>query len=183
MACAFTHDIFEMIAMIAELRTARCWSGDQAAARKLETPTARHWHGHRSLRSSKLGGRGSFTMLPRHYEPTGSLPSAVVCHMSRPPSPRIPSQHCTLSGSDRVAMSCSLPPARFASFPPPFGVPMLPVLARCLVRNRAWSGFVSCCCPVVEVRSYGSARASGAPLLCRVPTDLLYLLSSWGIRD
>ena len=36
MACAFTHDIFEMITMIAELRTA-CWSSDQAAARKLET--------------------------------------------------------------------------------------------------------------------------------------------------
>ena len=27
MACAFTHDIFEMIAMIAELRTA-CWSSE-----------------------------------------------------------------------------------------------------------------------------------------------------------
>ena len=54
--------------MIAELRTA-CWSSDQAAARKLETPTARRWHGHRSLRSSKRGGWGSFTyygcMLPR----------------------------------------------------------------------------------------------------------------------
>ena len=41
MACAFTHDIFEMIAMIAEVRTT-CWSSDQAAARKLETPTSRH---------------------------------------------------------------------------------------------------------------------------------------------
>ena len=76
MACAFTHDIFEMITMIAELRTA-CWSSDQAAARKLETPTARHWHGHRSLRSSKRGGRGSFAMLPRHYEPTGAPSHAL----------------------------------------------------------------------------------------------------------
>ena len=66
MACAFTHDIFEMIAMIVDVRTA-CWSSDQAAACKLETPTSRHWHGNRSLRSSKRGGRGSFTMLPRHY--------------------------------------------------------------------------------------------------------------------
>ena len=39
MACAFTHDIFEMITMIAKLRTT-CWSSDQAAARKLETPTS-----------------------------------------------------------------------------------------------------------------------------------------------
>ena len=91
MACAFTHDIFEMIAMIDEVRTA-CWLSDQAAARKLETPTARHWHGHRSLRSSKRGGRGSFTMLPRHYEPTGAPSHALwsngtlqpaYCHRSR----------------------------------------------------------------------------------------------------
>ena len=33
MACAFTHDIFEMIAMIAEVRTP-CWWSDQDAARK-----------------------------------------------------------------------------------------------------------------------------------------------------
>jgi hypothetical protein len=39
MACAFTHDIFEMIAMIVEVSTP-CWLSDQAAARKLETPTA-----------------------------------------------------------------------------------------------------------------------------------------------
>ena len=38
MACAFTHDIFEMIAMIVEVSTP-CWLSDQAAARKLETPT------------------------------------------------------------------------------------------------------------------------------------------------
>ena len=76
MACAFTHDMFEMIAMIVEVRTA-CWLSDQAAARKLETPTARHWYGHRSLRSSKRGGRGSFTMLPRHYEPTGAPSHAL----------------------------------------------------------------------------------------------------------
>jgi hypothetical protein len=36
MPCAFTHDIFDMIAMIAEVRTA-CWSSDQDAARRLET--------------------------------------------------------------------------------------------------------------------------------------------------
>ena len=76
MACAFTHDIFEMIAMIVEVSTP-CWLSDQAAARKLETPTSRHWHGHRSLRSSKRGGRGSFTMLPRHYEPTGAPSHAL----------------------------------------------------------------------------------------------------------
>ena len=38
MACAFTHDMFEMIAMIVEVSTP-CWLSDQAAARKLETPT------------------------------------------------------------------------------------------------------------------------------------------------
>ena len=32
MACAFTHDIFEMIAMIVEVSTP-CWLSDQAAAR------------------------------------------------------------------------------------------------------------------------------------------------------
>ena len=36
MPCAFTHDILDMIAMIAEVRTA-CWSSDQDAARRLET--------------------------------------------------------------------------------------------------------------------------------------------------
>ena len=87
MACAFTHDIFERIAMIAEVRTT-CWSSDQAATRKLETPTARHWHGHRSLRSSKQGGRGSFTMLPRHYEPTGSPPSALYVNGTLQPAYR-----------------------------------------------------------------------------------------------
>jgi hypothetical protein len=76
MACAFTHDIFEMIAMIAEVRTP-CWWSDQDAARRLETPTARHWHVDRSLVSSKRGGRGSFTMLPRHNGPTGGPPSAL----------------------------------------------------------------------------------------------------------
>ena len=87
MACAFTQDIFEMIAMIAEVRTP-CWWSDQAAARKLETPTARHWHGHQSLRSSKRGGRGSFTMLPRHYEPTGAPSHALWANGTLQPAYR-----------------------------------------------------------------------------------------------
>ena len=42
MPCAFTNDIFDMIAMIAEVRTA-CWSSDQDAARRLETlPASLH---------------------------------------------------------------------------------------------------------------------------------------------
>ena len=36
MACTFAHDIFEMIAMIAEVRTP-CWWSDQDAARRLTT--------------------------------------------------------------------------------------------------------------------------------------------------
>ena len=87
----FTHDIFEMIAMIVEVRTA-CWLSDQAAARKLETPTARHWYGHRSLRSSKRGGRGSFTMLPRHYEPTGAPSHALWANGTLQPAYRRRSQ-------------------------------------------------------------------------------------------
>ena len=43
MACAFTHDIFEMIAMIAEVRTP-CWWSDQDAARRLETLPASLQH-------------------------------------------------------------------------------------------------------------------------------------------
>ena len=91
MACAFIQDIFEMIAMIVDVRTA-CWSSDQAAARKLETPTARHWHSHQSLRSSKRGGRGSLTMLPRHYEPTGLPPSALWVNGTLQPAHRRRSQ-------------------------------------------------------------------------------------------
>ena len=42
---------------------------------------------------------------------------AVVCHLSRPPSPRSTSQYRTLSVSDRVAMSRCVPAGRFVCPP------------------------------------------------------------------
>ena len=53
MPCAFTHDIFDMIAMIAEVRTA-CWSSDQDAARRLETLPASLQQPTLCLKTSRL---------------------------------------------------------------------------------------------------------------------------------
>ena len=57
---------------------------------------------------------------------------AVVCHLSRPPSPRSTSQYRTLSVSDRVAMSRCVPAGRSPVFS------SLGSLVSCF--GRVWSG-------------------------------------------
>ena len=105
---------------------------------------------------------------------TISQHSDVVCHMSRPTSPRSTSQYRTLSGPDRALLPRCVLPIRFACFLPPFGFPFLPVLVSASCARSRVVRFRSLPLSRVEVRSYRSARASGAPLVYSVPTDLLH---------
>ena len=66
----------EMIAMIAELRMT-CSSSDLSAARLPDASRAGREFFPQVDHTHNRGVRGSFTMLPRHYGPTGSPPNSV----------------------------------------------------------------------------------------------------------
>jgi hypothetical protein len=76
MVCVFTTSTVEMIAMIAELRMT-CSSSDLSAARLPDASRAGREFFPQVDHTHNRGVRGRFTMLPRHYGPTGSPPNSV----------------------------------------------------------------------------------------------------------
>ena len=111
MACAFTHDIFEMIAMMAEVRTP-CVGGvirlPLASLRRRQPDTGMVTKVF-GRASGVVGGALLWSMLPRHYEPTGSRPSAPWVNGTLQPAYRRRSQKVGQSGRAEALSASSEP--------------------------------------------------------------------------